>query len=138
MVDLKASNQKLKQRSRNIIRSIDRASIDLSDEQLDFTISACNGSVKLALMKLLSGLDVEESARRLHSAGGVLKTSLEAWDDENSINTPDSGSGDENVERPMHSGGLAVCIDGGGSKCAIVVADSAGNIGRAEGGSCNL
>jgi N-acetylmuramic acid 6-phosphate etherase len=129
----------LKQRSRHIIRSIDRASIDLSDEQLDLVINACNGSVKLALMKLMSGLDVEESARRLQDAGGVLKAALKACEDEHSSKTPDSSQTcDENIERPKQSSGLAVCIDGGGSKCAIAVADSAGNIGRAEGGSCNL
>jgi N-acetylmuramic acid 6-phosphate etherase len=139
MVDVQPSNIKLKQRSRNIIRSIVHASIDLTDDQLDLVIGSCNGNIKLALMTLMSGLDVTESAGCLQMAGGVLKRALETWEDEQNSDTPDSSrNSDQNSEVAAQNRDLVVCIDGGGSKCAVVIADCLGNTGRGEGGACNL
>jgi len=33
---------------------------------------------------------------------------------------------------------LSICIDGGGTKCAVALDDGHGNIVRGEAGSCNL
>jgi N-acetylmuramic acid 6-phosphate etherase len=60
MVDLKATNVKLEQRSRNIIRSIEPTTFDLTDDELDARIKSCDGSVKLALITLMTGLEKED------------------------------------------------------------------------------
>lgn len=135
MVDVKASNLKLKQRSRNIIRSIDSSSKLMADQQLDTLIGECGGSIKLALMTLLSGLTISDSSDRLQAAGGVLKIALETWECDGRVQTPDSST---ELEDNTNSEQLALCIDGGGSKCAVAVGDASGHIGRAEGGPCNL
>ncbi|CAN6606407.1 hypothetical protein TRVA0_003S01442 [Trichomonascus vanleenenianus] len=95
MVDVKASNLKLQERSRRIIRAvagtllyliedvaskrITSAPIELStlpeDEaraRLDELIKACDGSVKLAIAVAKSGLTPVEAQTELIVAGGVL------------------------------------------------------------------
>lgn len=135
MVELQSSNLKLKQRARNIIRTVDPAATSLTNEQLDTAIQSCNGNVKLALMHLMSGLDVEESARRLAENGGVLKRAIEEWKNKTATITPTPSAVSDAESRRAD---LVLCIDGGGSKCAISVADRSGNLGNAVGGSCNF
>ena len=72
MVDLKATNVKLEQRSRNIIRSIEPTAFDFTDDELDARINICDGSVKPTLMTLMMGLEKEDCKWHLERAGGVL------------------------------------------------------------------
>lgn len=131
MVDLVASNNKLKQRSRNILRKLSPRCDNMTDEQLDNLLAQCDGSVKLALMTANTGLSVEQSQRRLESAGGILAQALKA------ANKPCTGIQPNGSAAPDRR--FILCIDGGGSKCAAVITDEEGDIlGRGLAGPCNL
>lgn len=138
MVDLKSSNLKLKQRARNILRALAPSAVALSDEELDAAIKSCNGNVKLALMHLMSGLDVIESIQRLQQSEGVLKRALSAWQTEQAALTPHPSISTQKTPSENDSIDLILCVDGGGSKCAIAVADTYGLIGKSTGPACNF
>lgn len=127
MVDLVASNLKLKQRSRNILRGISRKCNSLSDPELDALITKCNSSVKLAILVAETGEPVEACKTHLESAGGVLATALDGAQPTQSLS-------------PSHelSRRFVLCIDGGGTKCAVVVADPTGLVSHGYAGPCNL
>lgn len=129
MIDLKATNKKLQQRSRDIIRTICGPTSPSSDEELDLLLVACDGSVKLAAATILLGTSVEEAGKHLNNAGGVLAEVLNPSTNKESCvsNGCDEGPGD-----------YVLCVDGGGSKCAAVLMGRAGQIGRGEGGQCNV
>ncbi|KAK7451210.1 hypothetical protein VKT23_012546 [Stygiomarasmius scandens] len=85
MIDIQASNTKLVQRARRIIRSISSeftlpptyAGIMTDDEQLDVVVRRCNGSVKLALVVIVSGWGVDLCRDALERRKGFLKAVLE-------------------------------------------------------------
>lgn len=135
MVDLKATNAKLKQRSRNIIRTLERTASGISDEELDTIIQECGGSVKLALMTLMTGCEKQPCEERLEQAGGVLSTALQTSNTAAPRSFMKVRTKAKNIPPKRN---LVVCIDGGGSKCAVAVSDDAGNIGRGEAGPCNV
>lgn len=72
MVDLKATNLKLRQRSRNILRAICDPVCPASDAELDDLLSQCNSSVKLALATLSLGTTAEIAQQRLDENRGML------------------------------------------------------------------
>ncbi|KIX10133.1 uncharacterized protein Z518_01214 [Rhinocladiella mackenziei CBS 650.93] len=119
MVDLKATNLKLQQRSRNILRSICGSSCPSSDSELDDRLKSCGRSTKLAIAALSLGVPVSEAKQRLAEAGGVLATVL---------TKPVSDMTADSV----------LCIDGGGSKCAAVIMSPDGTKGYGEAGGCNV
>lgn len=126
MVDLVASNLKLEQRSRNILRRLSARCDSMTDEDLDKLMARCKGRVKLALLMAETGQPVEHCEERLASAGGVLAKALET-------------SLARNVQMPATNRQYVLCIDGGGTKCAAVIADLKGTvIGRGTTGPCNL
>lgn len=127
MVDLVASNLKLKQRSRNILRRLSTKCIALSDTELDALLAQRNQSVKLAILVAKTGKSVGHCQQLLKTAGGVLATALDGA----LKPTPSS------VEA-KHSRQYVLCIDGGGTKCAAVVAGAAGAITHGYAGPCNL
>ncbi|RHZ56160.1 putative glucokinase regulator family protein [Aspergillus thermomutatus] len=105
MVDLVASNLKLEQRSRNILRRLS---------------ARCGG--------MTDGQPVEHCEERLASAGGVLAKVLE---------TPLAKV--TNAQTPATNRQYVLCIDGGATKCAAVIADLKGTVvGRGTTGPCNL
>lgn len=128
MVDLVASNLKLKQRSRNILRKLSATCSSLPDSDLDMLLAQCNHSVKLAILVAETGLSVQSCLRQLEAAGGVLAEAL------SQVSKP--------ARLPSNSSECArrfvLCIDGGGTKCAAVVADYNGVVGRGSAGPCNL
>ncbi|KAL6232084.1 hypothetical protein BDW75DRAFT_243295 [Aspergillus navahoensis] len=133
MVDLVASNAKLRQRSRNILRRLSAECASMSNSEVDLLLSRCNGSVKLALLVANTGRSVEQCRDDLDAADQQLAKALELattstlqrWDAE-------GREGDDAQD-------FMLCIDGGGSKCAAVVADKAGAVlGRGEAGPCNI
>jgi N-acetylmuramic acid 6-phosphate etherase len=73
-------------------------------------------------------------AVKLKNAGGVLAQALYEMQLEKSESALQITASTDSI-RPRK---LAVCIDGGGTKCAVAVADEDGNIGRGEAGACNL
>lgn len=129
MVDLIASNQKLKQRSRNILRKVSKRCSSMTDQELDDLLARCDSRVKVALVVAEKGISVEESREQLEAAQGVLAKVIAI---EKAVQ----------VKKPLVNGfkhhRTVLCIDGGGSKCAAVVGDSSGNIGRGVSGPCNL
>lgn len=128
MVDVKATNQKLEQRSRNIIRSICGPKCRLSDSELDALLQCCDGSVKVAIAALSLNVTVAEAQKHLREANGLLARVLK-----------ETASIDEATSRPNGtSREYVLCIDAGGSKCAAAITsiDGASGYGEAEG--CNV
>ncbi|OQD82867.1 hypothetical protein PENANT_c019G06984 [Penicillium antarcticum] len=128
MVDLVASNLKLKQRSRNILRRLSSKCHSLPDEDLDALLSRCNHSVKLAILVADTGESVEACEGYFEAAGGVLANAIAAVSKPGQQITPEVKSG-----RPF-----VLCIDGGGTKCAAAVTNGANIVCRGYAGPCNL
>lgn len=121
MVDMVASNLKLEQRSRNILRRLSPKCSSLPDSELNKLLAQCNGSVKMAILVAETQDSVEKCRERLENSGGVLAVAM--------------------PEKPLVAETkreLVLCIDGGGSKCAAVAADSAGALYHGHSGPCNL
>jgi N-acetylmuramic acid 6-phosphate etherase len=73
MVDVAATNSKLRARARRAVALATGA----SDEEVDQAIAEAGGEVKVAIVSLLAGTDAGESRRRLEAAGGVVRQALE-------------------------------------------------------------
>ncbi|KIX98156.1 uncharacterized protein Z520_06236 [Fonsecaea multimorphosa CBS 102226] len=129
MVDLRATNFKLQQRSRNILRTICGSQCPDSDTGLDALLSSCQGSVKLAIATLGLGATVSEAKRLLEDAGGVLASVFKK---------PPNGCINGQTTTESHASEYVLCIDGGGSKCAAVVISADGQRGYGEGPGCNV
>lgn len=121
MIDVKATNDKLKVRARNILRTIAGDAAKLSDGQLDEILDQCAGSVKLAAVVAKLRAPVEDALERLTKSRGVLSRALEEAD------LPVNGTAPE----------LVLCVDAGGSGCKAVVMSKDGNKGAGRAGPCN-
>ncbi len=73
MVDLRATNQKLTERTRRIVSVL----TDLSEEQSQALLDRCNGELKTAVVVHVCGLSAEEARKRLQQVGGHLRRALE-------------------------------------------------------------
>lgn len=129
MVDLIASNEKLAQRSRNILRSLSARCFSMTEQALDELLAKCDRSVKLALVVVEKDVTVEQGRQQLKDADGVLDRVLHPGKDIRFLKSPMNGS------RPYVP---VLCIDGGGSKCAAVTAISNNIRGQGISGPCNL
>src|ERR671915_516570 len=74
MVDVVASNAKLRARAR---RAVELAS-GASERDAEAALEAAGGEVKVAIVSLLAGLDAARARSRLEANGGVLRRALEA------------------------------------------------------------
>jgi N-acetylmuramic acid 6-phosphate etherase len=74
MVDLVASNAKLRARAR---RAVELAT-DVSHAEVDAALAAADGDAKVAIVSLLMGLDAPSARERLGTAGGAIRRALEA------------------------------------------------------------
>ena len=74
MVDLRATNVKLADRSERIVAEV----CGLTREQARALLALSNGSVKLAIVMQSLGISAEEAATRLHEAGGVIRRVIDA------------------------------------------------------------
>jgi N-acetylmuramic acid 6-phosphate etherase len=72
MVDLRATNSKLVQRSKRIVSEL----TGLDGPESEALVSRCDGELKTAIVVHLSGVDVETARERLHVAGGHLREAL--------------------------------------------------------------
>lgn len=131
MVDLVASNLKLEQRSRNILRRLSGKCQSSSDADLDALLARCNASVKLAILVAETGESVETCRGYFDAAGGVLANALA-----NALAATSKPIEQNPISTPTQK--FALCIDGGGTKCAAVVADGAHLMGQGSAGPCNL
>ncbi|MDG2381040.1 MAG: N-acetylmuramic acid 6-phosphate etherase [Pirellulaceae bacterium] len=73
MVDLRATNQKLKVRSRRIVREL----TDLSEAAVDSLLDDCEGEVKTAIVVNRLGISPAEARTRLQKCQGHLRTAIE-------------------------------------------------------------
>ncbi|MEV5456996.1 N-acetylmuramic acid 6-phosphate etherase [Streptomyces cellulosae] len=74
MVDVRASNEKLRARSRRIVAQVTGA----DDASVERALAATNGEVKNAILVLLAGVDGPTAARLLEEADGHLRAALAA------------------------------------------------------------
>ncbi|KAF7592345.1 hypothetical protein BBP40_000328 [Aspergillus hancockii] len=131
MVDLVASNEKLKQRSHNILKQGSLGCNAMSGQYLDDLITRCDRSVKLALLVADTELSVEQCKSHLEPADGVLEVAL--------ADTMGASREGKSGAQGINGESLVLRIDGGGTKCAAAIADGVGDIlGRGIAGPCNL
>ncbi|MFI1731374.1 N-acetylmuramic acid 6-phosphate etherase [Streptomyces acidicola] len=76
MVDVRASNEKLRARSRRIVALATGA----SDEEIERALAATDGEVKNAILTILGEVDGPTAARLLEESEGHLRAALEAAD----------------------------------------------------------
>jgi N-acetylmuramic acid 6-phosphate etherase len=74
MVDMRATNAKLRDRARRIVAEATGASPTDAGRALD----AAGGDVKVAIVMLLAGLEATEAGARLQAHDGVVRAALEA------------------------------------------------------------
>ncbi|MFJ4849443.1 MULTISPECIES: N-acetylmuramic acid 6-phosphate etherase [unclassified Streptomyces] len=74
MVDVRASNEKLRARSRSIVAQATGA----PDDEIEAALTATGGEVKDAVLVLLAGVDAATAARLLTDADGHLRAALAA------------------------------------------------------------
>ncbi|MFG2604078.1 N-acetylmuramic acid 6-phosphate etherase [Streptomyces sp. NPDC048514] len=72
MVDVRASNDKLRARSRRIVSLATGA----GDEEIEKALTECGGEVKNAILTLLADVDGPTAARLLEESGGHLRAAL--------------------------------------------------------------
>jgi N-acetylmuramic acid 6-phosphate etherase len=74
MVDVHATNEKLRERVRRIVRQATGASEDEADRALE----EAQGSAKVAIVSLLAGVGAEAARARLDEAGGSIRSAVSA------------------------------------------------------------
>jgi N-acetylmuramic acid 6-phosphate etherase len=74
MVDLRASNSKLADRARRIVRAVTH----LSDRESEKLLRACGGEVKTAIVSHCTGSTSDEARRLLAATHGHLRKALQA------------------------------------------------------------
>jgi N-acetylmuramic acid 6-phosphate etherase len=133
MVDLRATNNKLRARINRIVRQL----TGLDEHGADELLRQCDGELKTALVSNLAALSVEQSRARLATAGGRVGAV---------IRQVRPGPIPALERGPMQQG-LLLGIDGGGSKTvallgrrteAVADANLYLPLGRGEAGSSNL
>jgi N-acetylmuramic acid 6-phosphate etherase len=80
MVDLRASNTKLRERSIRILQ----AAAHLEEPEAQALLAACGGELKVAIVSALARVDGEEARRRLAHSEGIVQRAIE-------IDRPTSG-----------------------------------------------
>jgi N-acetylmuramic acid 6-phosphate etherase len=124
MVDLKASNAKLKVRANRIVRTIAKLDEPTAAELL----LRSNGEVKTAIVASLGGCSPETARAKLKDCGGRIQPALAAL----------GKSPERAVESPRSD--LVIGIDGGGTRTLALLArrDTGEVIGRGRAGASNL
>jgi N-acetylmuramic acid 6-phosphate etherase len=130
MVDLRASNVKLRARTNRIVRLL----TGVDREEAAALLESCNGELKTALVAALARIPPAEARVRLESAGGQIRTAL------SSTKRPGERPGKEAVSFDAILG-----IDGGGTHTVALLAQvnrqEAGAwtvLGRGEAGPSNV
>lgn len=123
MVDLRATNTKLRARAQRIVRQL----TDLSSEEADALLIRCGGELKTALVARLGNFSPEESRARLQAAGGRIREVILLPSTKKPV--------------PNHSD-LCLGIDGGGSHTVALLArlgpgEARSILGRGEAGPSN-
>jgi N-acetylmuramic acid 6-phosphate etherase len=74
MVDVVASNAKLRARARRVVE----LATDVSDAEADAALAAADGDAKVAILSLLTGSPIDAARLRLGEAGGSIRRALGA------------------------------------------------------------
>ncbi len=115
MVDLRATNAKLRARTNRIVRLL----TGLSADEADALLRRCDGELKTALIAARADVPADEARRRLKEAGGQVRRTLVA---------PTGPAAPD----------LILGVDGGGSHTLALLARLDGRvIGRGEAGPSN-
>ncbi|KAI1122368.1 putative glucokinase regulator family protein [Nemania abortiva] len=125
MIDVRATNVKLKHRARNIIRLVGGGACAQSDIELDHVLECCRGSVKLAAATIGLKVPVVEAEDRLQRHGGVLARVFEE-------------AHKRKVREKSLDDGLVLCVDAGGTSCKAVIMSKDGEMGVGMAGPCNV
>lgn len=88
MVDLRATNSKLRERSIRIVAQLTNLDADSSAQLLN----ACGGEVKTAVVSQLCQLNADKARQRLAQAGGRLRVAIEGPVENHSLDAPNSDS----------------------------------------------
>ena len=73
MVDLKASNKKLKLRAENIVMDV----TGVKREEAEKALKDCDWDVKLSIYSILTGKDLDQAKEGLDKSKGYLRKALE-------------------------------------------------------------
>ncbi|KAJ9156770.1 Glucokinase regulator family protein [Coniochaeta hoffmannii] len=125
MIDVKATNIKLQQRARNILRFVGGEACTQTDEELDQTLQDCHGSVKLAAVTIVLKVSIQDAEDRLQRNKGVLAHVFE----EAHRNDGHKEEGEDD---------LVLCVDAGGTSCKAVLLSKNGDMGIGTAGPCNV
>ncbi|KAI1303874.1 putative glucokinase regulator family protein [Xylaria venustula] len=125
MIDVKATNHKLKQRARNILRFVGGDACTQSDSELDHILDHCYGSVKLAAVTIVLNISVTEAKDRLQQNKGVLSDVFR-------------NARKKEALPKGHGGSLVLCVDAGGTSCKAVIMAKDGEMGIGKAGPCNV
>jgi N-acetylmuramic acid 6-phosphate etherase len=119
MVDLRATNTKLKARTNRIVRTI----TGLTESEAAALLDHCDGELKTALVAHQANVTPDGARATLAEHGGRVGEVLRALG-----RASDSGAADD----------LVIGIDGGGSTTVALVATATEIIGRGEAGPSNM
>jgi len=72
MIDVMQTNEKLVTRAENMVMTVTECERSLAKEKL----KEAEGSVKLAILSILSGLSIEDSQKRLEETEGHLREAI--------------------------------------------------------------
>jgi N-acetylmuramic acid 6-phosphate etherase len=72
MVDVRASNEKLRERARRIVREATGA----TEAEADAALAAAGGEARVAIVSQLAGLDSETARAKLDAVGGNIRVAL--------------------------------------------------------------
>ncbi len=131
MVDLRATNSKLRARTNRIVRLLTGLSTEAADELL----RRCSGELKTALVTKIGGFGPDEARSRLADANGQVRKAL--------ARQPAAQARDDSPLLALRAGeGLCLGIDGGGTHTVALLAESTSDkwtiLGRGTAGPSNL
>jgi N-acetylmuramic acid 6-phosphate etherase len=128
MVDLRATNSKLRARSNRIVRIF----TGISGEEADTLLAHCGGELKTALVAHRAQLAPEEARIALAAAGGGVRAALERIENEHARDAAPAND-------------LCIGIDGGGTHTIALLVRNNGFpipdeaiLGRGEAGPSNI
>jgi N-acetylmuramic acid 6-phosphate etherase len=137
MVDLRATNSKLRARTNRIVRIL----TGLSRPEADELLKRCGGELKTALVVQLGGLEPEEARARLAAANGQVRQALASVQISQTAHTDADPTRGRAQTRPPDAT-LLLGIDGGGTHTVALLAKAARDgwtvLGRGVAGSSNL
>ena len=126
MVDLRATNEKLRARTNRIVRHL----TSLTHQQADELLEKCGRELKTALVSQLASVSAEEARLRLQKADGQVRKAL-------------GPSSDSSKTVAAKWDDLVLGIDGGGTHTIALLARATAPeqwtiLGRGEGGPSNV